>query len=175
MTENLPVLDLSQLTAGRESAQRFREQLRAATHEVGFFYLVGHGIEDELVSELLDTARRFFALPDAQKLAIENVNSPHFRGYTRVGGELTQGKVDWREQIDIATEKPSVATGPGVPDYLRLEGPNQWPAALPELQDVVLRWHDRLSAVGMTLLRAWAGRSAPRRTCSTRRSPTRPC
>jgi len=156
VTENLPVLDLSQLTAGGDSARLFREQLRAATHEVGFFYLVGHGVEDELVSELLDTARRFFALPDAQKLAIENVTSPHFRGYTRVGGELTQGKVDWREQIDIATEKPSVATGPGVPDYLRLEGPNQWPAALPQLQDGVLRWHDRLSPVGMTLLRAWA-------------------
>ena len=28
-----------------------------------------------------------------------NVRSPHFRGYTRLGGELTEGKQDWREQI----------------------------------------------------------------------------
>lgn len=152
----LPILDLSELAAGDARAGAFRADLRAATHQVGFFYLVGHGVEPALTEELLATARRFFALPEADKLAIENLNSPHFRGYTRIGGELTQGKVDWREQIDIATEKPAVRPAPGVPDYLRLEGPNQWPAALPELQDVVQRWHDRLSEVGMTLLRAWA-------------------
>ena len=41
-------------------------------------------------------------------------------------------------------------------DYWRLEGPNQWPAALPELQTVVTEWHDRLSELSLTLLRAWA-------------------
>jgi len=34
------------------------------------------------------------------------VRSPHFRGYTRLGGELTRGEVDWREQIDIGPERP---------------------------------------------------------------------
>ena len=156
MAEQLPVLDLAELSAGEQRAAQFRADLRDATHQVGFFYLVGHGVDEALSAEMLDTARRFFALPDADKLAIENVNSPHFRGYTRVGGERTQGKVDWREQIDIATEKPAVTPGPAVADYLRLEGPNQWPVALPELQDVVQRWHDKLSDVGRTLLRAWA-------------------
>ena len=34
------------------------------------------------------------------------VNSPHFRGYTRVGMERTRGLPDWREQIDIGAERP---------------------------------------------------------------------
>ncbi|GGM07653.1 isopenicillin N synthase family dioxygenase [Nakamurella endophytica] len=152
----LPVLDLSRLDAGPQERQAFLDDLRTATHEVGFFYLVGHGVPAELTAELLSVARRFFALPEQDKLAIENVNSPHFRGYTRVGGERTQGAADWREQIDIGPERPAVPRGDGVPDWERLEGPNQWPDALPDLREVVGRWDAQLTAVGLRLLRAWA-------------------
>ncbi len=153
---SLPVLDLSRLDAGDDEAAAFRTELRDVTHDYGFFYLVGHGIDPALVDELLATAEAFFALPEEDKRAIENVRSPHFRGWTRVGGEITRGAVDWREQIDIGAERPAIPPGPGVPDYLRLEGPNQWPAALPQLQEVVGRWDRTLSEIGMRLLRAWA-------------------
>jgi isopenicillin N synthase-like dioxygenase len=152
---NLPVLDLSLLDQGFDAAQRFRDELRTATHDVGFFYLVGTGVTPELEARLLQSAKDFFALPEADKLSIENVQSPHFRGYTRVGGERTQGRVDWREQIDIGPERQPV-TDPGAPDYARLIGPNLWPAAQPELQEVVSEWHDHLTGVARKLLRAWA-------------------
>ena len=87
--------------------------LRDAMHEVGFLYLAGHGIPQELTDSMLDVSRRFFELPEEQKLAVENVHSPQFRGYTRVGGELTDGAVDWREQIDIGVERAAVEPGPG--------------------------------------------------------------
>lgn len=151
--QSLPVLDLSQLDEGPEAAARFRDDLRAATHEVGFFYLTGTGVSAELEERLHRAARDFFALPEADKLAIENVNSPHFRGYTRIGGERTQGKVDWREQIDIGPEREPVSGGPS---FNRLIGPNLWPDAQPELREVVAEWHETLSAVARRLLRAWA-------------------
>lgn len=67
---------------------------------------------------------------------------PHNGGHTASSGgapigELTQGTVDWREQIDIGVEREPVPAGEGVADYWRLEGPNQWPDALPVLKDVV--------------------------------------
>ena len=151
---HLPVLDLSLLDAGEQSAAEFRVQLRRATHEVGFFYLVGTGVTPELEARLLSAARDFFNLPEEDKLAIENVKSPQFRGYTRVGGERTQGKVDWREQIDIGPEREPVAEP--VHDFDRLTGPNLWPAAQPELREVVTEWHDHLTGVAHRLLRAWA-------------------
>jgi isopenicillin N synthase-like dioxygenase len=156
MTQSLPVLDFSRLDASPEEAEAFRDDLRRATHDFGFFYLTGHGVPESLVSQVLETSRRFFDLPEADKLSIENVLSPQFRGYTRVGGELTQGQVDWREQIDVGSEREAVERGEGVADYWRLEGPNLWPDALPELQDVVTRWLDELSAVSIRLLQAWA-------------------
>lgn len=156
MTElNLPVLDLSELDRGPESAARFRDDLRTATHEVGFFYLTGTGIPAELEARLHRAAIDFFALPDEDKLAIENVKSPHFRGYTRVGGERTQGKVDWREQIDIGPEREAVSD-PDAPDFARLTGPNLWPDAQPELREVVDEWQDYLIGIARKLLRAWA-------------------
>jgi isopenicillin N synthase-like dioxygenase len=156
MTSSLPILDLSRLDAGPAEAATFREDLRRVAHEVGFFYLVGHSVPQNLTNELLSVARRFFELPDQDKLAIENVHSPQFRGYTRVGAELTHGDVDWREQIDIGVERAEVDPIAGLPDFWRLEGPNLWPNALPELEDVVTRWRAQLNRVAMRLLRAWA-------------------
>lgn len=145
----LPVVDL------RAGAAALREGLREAAHEVGFFYLTGHGVPEELARSVLEAARRLFALPEADKNAVAMVHSPHFRGYTRMGGELTRGEVDWREQIDIGPERPSIA-GPGKPDYLWLQGPNQWPGALPELPRIVSQWDAALSQVARTLLGHWA-------------------
>lgn len=147
---------MSRLDAGQAEAEAFRSELRQVTHDVGFFYLVGHGVEQQLIDDVLDVSRRFFELPDEQKLAIENTGSPQFRGYTRVGGELTHGDVDWREQIDIGVERDAVTPGDGVADYWRLEGPNLWPEQLPELKDVSTRWMDELGTVALRLLRAWA-------------------
>ena len=145
----LPVMDL------RAAPGQLRDSLREAAHGVGFFYLTGHGVPAALSGRVLEAARGLFALPPADKEAIAMVRSPHFRGYTRLGGELTRGEVDWREQIDIGPQRPPIG-GPGKPDYLWLQGPNQWPAALPELPGIIDEWDAALSGVARTLLRHWA-------------------
>ena len=93
---------------------------------MGFFYLVGHGIEDGLIQDALKVSRRFFALPEKDKLAIEMVNSPHFRGYNRAGFEHTRGKPDWREQVDIGPERPALPFDrrrrPGIACRVRTNG-----------------------------------------------------
>ena len=148
----LPEVDL------RHPAGQLRERLREVAHEVGFFYLIGHDVPAALTCRVLAAARRLFALPQAEKDAIAMVRSPHFRGYTRLGGELTGGEVDWREQIDIGPEREPAdcPAGPGNPDYLWLQGPNQWPAGLPELPAIVAEWDAALGAVARGLLRHWA-------------------
>ena len=152
----LPILDLSRFDQGPEARAAFCDELGRAAHEVGFFYLVGHGISDALIATVQSESRRFFALPEAEKLAIEMVNSPHFRGYTRVGAEFTRGRPDWREQIDIGAERPVIPAGPGVPAWARLQGPNQWPDAVPGLKPALLQWQDQVGAMLIRVLRAFA-------------------
>ena len=152
----IPQLDLSRFNAGDAPRAAFLQELRVAARDVGFFYLAGHGIAPGLLHELLEVAERFFALPETEKLAIEMVNSPHFRGYNRVARELTRGAPDWREQIDIGAERPALPRNTDLPPWARLQGPNQWPAALPELRATVTRWQSAALEVLHRLLSAFS-------------------
>ena len=81
--------------------------LREAAHEVGFFYLTGHGVPGGSPAGCSRRRAGCSALPQPDKDAVAMVRSPHFRGYTRLGGELTRGEVDWREQVDIGPRAPA--------------------------------------------------------------------
>jgi len=152
----VPQLDLRGFDSGESQRAQFLAELRIAAHDVGFFYLVGHGVEAPLLHDLLDSAKHFFALPEADKLAIEMIHSPHFRGYNRVASERTRGMPDWREQIDIGPERAVVPRAAGSPPWSRLRGPNQWPAALPRLRAVVTRWQTAAMQVLSRVLRAFS-------------------
>lgn len=152
----LPTLDLRRVDAGGSERANFLRDLRVAAGDVGFFYLIGHAIEDDLIRRVVRLSRRFFALPDQDKLAIEMVNSPQFRGYNRAGSEQTRGKPDWREQLDVGSEKPTLPFDHSAPPWRRLQGPNQWPAALPELKPVLLAYQAQATALAVRVLRAFA-------------------
>jgi isopenicillin N synthase-like dioxygenase len=150
----LPTLDLSRFHS--EERDSFVAELRLILHAHGFFYLTGHGIEQRLVDEVLATSKRFFALPMEEKLTIEMIKSPHFRGYNRAGQERTRGEKDWREQLDINTEGKAAEIGLGTPPWKWLQGPNQWPEALPELKPILLAYQAEVTRIGIDILRAIA-------------------
>jgi isopenicillin N synthase-like dioxygenase len=154
--ETLPTLDLRRFDAGGAERLSFLSELRTAARGVGFFYLKGHGIEDGLIQDVLTVSRRFFALSEKDKLAIEMVNSPHFRGYNRAGYEHTRGNLDWREQVDIGPQRPALPFDPGAPPWDRLQGPNQWPAALPGFKRTLLAYQERTTALAIRVLRGFA-------------------
>ena len=67
-TQTLPFIDISRF---RDPAQRdgFLADLRHAAHDIGFFYVVGHGVPQEVTDNVLEQARLFFALPLEDRLA----------------------------------------------------------------------------------------------------------
>lgn len=154
--KTLPQLSLSQLDGDRRQRQAFLDGLREAARDVGFFYLRGHGVDNRLNAQLQQHARQFFALPEADKLAVQMVHSPHFRGYNRAAAELTRGQPDWREQFDIGAERPALQLVNETPRWARLQGPNQWPEALPALKPLLLQWQQAMTAMSLRLLRAFA-------------------
>lgn len=95
-------------------------------HGVGFFHLTDHGVADDTIDRYFDLLEAFFALPTEAKQTIEKSRSRHFRGWESLGSELTNNRVDHREQIDLATENTPWPDDTE-PLYLRLDGPNQWP------------------------------------------------
>lgn len=151
---SLPIIDFAALSGAPETRRQMLAKLGQAAREVGFFYLVGHDLREEEQRETLALAARFFALPEQEKRAVQMVRSPHFRGYNQVGAELTRQRPDLREQFDIMGEEAAIAE-PSQP-WQMLIGPNQWPAALPEMRDALLAWQARLTGITLTLLDAFA-------------------
>lgn len=124
-----------------------------ALHEVGFFVLVDHGVEQGLIDDYFAALKAFFALPQETKALMAKSESRHFRGWEGVGSELTNNRVDYREQIDLSTEHP--ARHPDVlPPYLRLDGPNQWlpEEILPGFRNIVMDCFAALAALADRLM-----------------------
>lgn len=152
----LPVIRLARLHGTPEERADFIAELRVTLHDHGFFYLVDHGVSKQLIDEMVAATRTFFALPEQDKMEIAMISSPQFRGYNRVGMEITGGAQDWREQVDFDREEPAPDLTPDSPSWMRTIGPNQWPSAMPELRDIVTRYQEEMTRVGLDLLRAIA-------------------
>jgi len=154
---SLPVVDIGAFRADPTGAAAAPviEALRQACHEVGFVYVTGHGIDPAHDQDLFAAADEFFALPLADRQALAIGNSAAFRGYTTLGDERTNGKADWREQLDVGPEEaaPFDLSGPA---WHRLRGPNQWPPGVPAMKPAVLTWMSEIEALGVTCLRALA-------------------
>ena len=152
----IPVFDLG--TARRPDGSfdpRFIDRLRDAAHTVGFFQVTNYGASATQAEDLLAVARRFFDLPLEERLRLDNRRSPHFRGYARLGTEITRGRPDAREQIDFSPDRAPLESYPTDQPYWLLQGPNQWPSeALPELERSAMAWAELLSTVGAELLSA---------------------
>ena len=62
--EAIPVIDFSRFLAGDpEARRRIAREIGAACRNIGFFYLTGHGVPDDLIARTFAEAKRFFDLP----------------------------------------------------------------------------------------------------------------
>lgn len=137
--ECLPVIDVSPLLGGGD--KRAADAIGAACRELGFFYATGHAIGADTLSALDRASRKFFALPESQKMKIAMARGGRaWRGYFPVGGELTSGKPDSKQGLyfgqELGADDPRVRAG------LALHGANLFPDAVPELKPAVLRFMD---------------------------------
>jgi isopenicillin N synthase-like dioxygenase len=149
----IPEIDLRRWHGADSERADLAAQVRRICHEIGFFQLVGHGVPAGFRARYFDLLQSFFALPEDVKAEIDKLRSPHFRGWERVGAELTDNRTDYREQLDVATENPPYAPD-AEPPYLRLDGPNQWlpEEVLPGFRRAVTELFGRLGAVAFELM-----------------------
>ncbi|KAL1564171.1 putative 2-oxoglutarate-dependent dioxygenase [Salvia divinorum] len=128
-------------------------QLDKACREAGFFYVTGHGIPDSIVKEIRSISRQFFDLPCDEKLKINLSPATGYRGYQRVGVNVTKGVFDMHEAIDCYKEvKPGMYGGLGEV----MEGCNQWPSDPPRFKDLMEDYVNRCTELSRKILRGIA-------------------
>ncbi|HYE47553.1 MAG TPA: 2-oxoglutarate and iron-dependent oxygenase domain-containing protein [Caulobacter sp.] len=137
MSDRLPLIDIAPLLGGeRPGRAAVAAAIGEACRSAGFFYAVGHGVPAAVLARLEAESRAFFALSEAEKLAIPmSLGGRAWRGYFPVGGELTSGRPDRKEGLylgeELGRDDPRVQAG------LPLHGANLWPAGVPGLRPAV--------------------------------------
>ena len=151
-TTKVPVIDVSGLTADTVPAKIARS-VDDACREVGFFSVVGHGIDPMLATRLDTLAREFFARPEPEKAAVAMVEGgTAWRGWFPLHGELTSGTPDHKEGYYFGRELPP--TDPRVRAGIPLHGPNVWPVEPSGLRAALLSYLDALEHLGRRLTAA---------------------
>ena len=153
--DEIPVIDLGPLAAGRhDDIAQVGAAMREAAERIGFFYVRNHGIDAALIAEVESLARRFFARPLAEKLAVKPID--RHRGFLQVGQArmYDKAKVDLKESyiwgVDFAADDADYLAGN------RMIGPNRWPATLPEMRPLLNTYLEAAHGCARTLLRALA-------------------
>src|SRR5262245_52334475 len=147
----LPVIDLAPLVTGAGDRSRVAAAISQACRDCGFFYVVGHGVDEGLQRRLEASSRRFFAQDLAAKMDIAMERGGRaWRGYFPVGAELTSGAADMKEGLYFGAELP--ADHPRVKDGTPLHGPNLFPLTVPELRAAVLAYMEAMTRLGHALV-----------------------
>lgn len=149
MADGVPVIDIGPSIAAGRAVGDAAEQIDRACRGTGFFAVVGHGVDEALRHEVLDAARRFFALPADVKSMVAIENSPNNRGYGGIGDEQLQPDLpgDLKETFDVGPEMSF-----DDPDCSPLDGPNQWPD-LDHFRQPLEEYQDQAIGVVVLLMR----------------------
>jgi isopenicillin N synthase-like dioxygenase len=148
---HIPIIDVSPLVASSPGAADVAAQLGAACRESGFFYAVGHGVDDALQRRLYDLSRQFFTQDVETKMRVRMaLGGRAWRGYFRVGDELTSGQPDQKEGLYFGAELPAdhALVQAGTP----LHGPNLFPVEPEGMREAVLDYLAALTRLGHRLM-----------------------
>jgi len=152
----IPIIDVAPLLTGSlQQAQAVAAELGRACREVGFFYITGHGIPEDLIAAVFERSAAFFAGPAAVREAASFAGANSNRGYIRLGGEaLDPGQpADVKEAFNIGLE-----LSPDDPELLArapFRSANLWPETA-GFRDTMLDYFNRVWRLGRDLHRGFA-------------------
>ena len=124
----IPVISLADLNS--DDLNKRKEVAAALGHacrEIGFFYVVDHGVPLALREKVFAQAQRFFQLPAERKQILSIKQSRHNRGYIALADERLNPEqgADQKEAfnigVDLPPDHPDVVTGKP------FRGVNYWP------------------------------------------------
>ena len=150
---SIPSVNLKDFLSGDPSRkQKFVDEIGAAYENIGFVALKGHFLDDNLVDNLYEQVRQFFALPVEVKQKYEIPGIGGQRGYVSFGKESAKGK----KEGDL---KEFWHFGQYVEDNPKLKAeypPNVEVKELPEFNKVGKEAYQMLEKTAKYVLRALA-------------------
>ncbi|MFN8020218.1 MAG: 2-oxoglutarate and iron-dependent oxygenase domain-containing protein [Acidimicrobiales bacterium] len=149
----IPTIDLRSSSAAAE--------IGVAGETVGFFQIVGHGVDPAVIDTAWREARRFFDLPLADRMTVaqRDGDAYGFSPMEREALERSLGTMDGAADL-----KQTFNVGPLAGARIDLDdpvsawafGPTPWPAAQPSLEPAMRAYFDAMDALARRLLQLFA-------------------
>jgi len=157
-SQKIPVINVGKFFEGDlNQLKELSNQVKQAQEEVGFYYLVGHGVSSAIIRSTFEVIAQFFSLPENKKNALK-VNE-HQIGYIPPKSSLLKSsgienntKLDTNEAFQLMRDRfphdKKVSKG------IRFNGLNQWPSneLLPNFRSIMTEYHDNMSKLGWRML-----------------------
>ena len=158
--EQVPILDLLPYLNGELGAiDQSAADLQYIQENLGFYYIINHGVSSELLSRAFKKVKIFFALPEEEKRKI--IVNNHQIGFVPSKASImktelseTNTLADLNEGLSLMRERspddPKVLSG------VRFSGLNQWPEGVPGLRETILEYHYKMEKLARSLLPLYA-------------------
>jgi isopenicillin N synthase-like dioxygenase len=159
-TEQVPILDLAPYLNGETGArEQAAADLRHLQENLGYYYVVNHGVPVDLTERTFEKAEAFFALPEDEKRKI--IVNRHQQGFVPSKASIMKTALtnantmaDLNEGLSLMRER--TPDDPKVVAAVRFSGLNQWPDGMPGLRETFLEYHTEMEALGRRLLPLYA-------------------
>lgn len=151
--DEVVILDMSDLRHPNVEVRRSlgRQLVRACT-EVGFFYIVNHGIPEPQIEGMFELSRSFFELPAEEKQDVSMAKNEFFSGYLpmKISGDAAL-KGTAMEAFHAWIDPPAGHTQRFAGKVMN--DANVWPGRMPAMRADVGRYVDAVSGLTRDLLR----------------------
>lgn len=145
---DIPAIDLQALTGGDRQALA---DMRLAATEIGFATVTNTALSADAVAHVIETYRRFFHLPGAQKAAVDMAKTGSNRGWGLPGSEQVDpdANPDFKQYFDCGLSLPEGHALTKMPVY----APNLWPDSPDGFQSVIEAYYRSACDVALDVLR----------------------
>ncbi|OAG00711.1 Clavaminate synthase-like protein [Paraphaeosphaeria sporulosa] len=94
----VPKIDMRRIYSDNlDDRKELAKEVGDACRNVGFFYAVNHGVEEQILDDTFSAVKRFFDLPTEVKMEVHNQKTEKFRGYEA----FLEGKLDPSTRGDL--------------------------------------------------------------------------
>lgn len=150
---DVPVIDLTDIHSSDPARRRIlADRLADACARVGFMYVINHGISEEEIDLIFQTAKDFHDLPIDAKMEVSLTKNNHAQGYLHGKSKGTGTNIVENLQEAFQIRRPLAKDDPDLLAGRPLHGEIPWPSAMPDLQPRMMRFFDQADRLGYALL-----------------------
>jgi len=150
----IPLIDFAPFLAGTEAGKRaVADEIAWACREIGFFFIKGHGVPEDLRTAVFEQSAAFYHLPMRER-AKAQATKEWYRGWIPAPPSTSLSRSSRLfEQYRIQPEYTPDDEAPNNHIFYR---PNRWPEALPDFAKVCTDYWQAMLTLSQALLRAFA-------------------